>query len=512
MNTHPTNEYLNRERLTDLAQFAVPDGHNLWPRIERAARVSASGLTTTRPGILSLGLSRAWTAVGVLLIAATFAALGFGLAVLVLSNGHDQVPATQPEATATPTPFVSTVTPTPSVNRDPTSSQVSTIPSREASHAKLESILSGETLDRYRALPPAYQEALGIYTWHNLPPVLVRSAVKDKLDQWGDWAFPLPGLLGKERAARFEDLEGEIYNHAYLLVSYYVLLLNTEKDGMRRGADMRQLAEYMAPAPPETSTSGLEETRFSGWVTAPKVKWPSLDTVLTKTSRARLDTLGPRLRERVLDSISSTGEDDIKNVAVFLTHYELFLLKAQPGLELPLLEDTLTDDDLATFRGLSEADRDHADIFFQRGLFNQHYLGPASHPFYSTIPYPTPDILAEQADFAMEWITLTRREETASPPCRHLGQRKWLHPVHHRRRSTRRSASGYSRMVHPSLKCPQRACRPLARAVQVAGGYEADHSGPDIHAYHASQVPKCSHAHNDGAVAMCNSAAGGRMV
>ena len=74
MNTQPMDQYLNRERLTDLAQFAVPDGHDLWPKIERAARASTSGMTTQRPGILSLGLSRAWTAVGILLIAATFAA------------------------------------------------------------------------------------------------------------------------------------------------------------------------------------------------------------------------------------------------------------------------------------------------------------------------------------------------------------------------------------------------------------------------------------------------------
>ena len=411
MNTQPMDEYFNRERLTDLAQFAVPDGHDLWPKIERAARASASGMTTQRPGILSLGLSRAWTAVGILLIAATFAALGFGLAVLVLSNGHDQVPATQPEASVLSTPIAPTASPTPSVSKDPATSQVSTIPSREAAHAKLETTLSSETMDRYRTLPPAYQEALGLYAWHNLPPDLVRSAVKDKIEQWGDWVIPLPGLLGEERAKRFEELDGEIYNHAYLLLSYYVLVLNTEPPDMSRGAAMRQFVDYIAPLPPNTSTTEPEETRFSGWVTAPKVKWPALEIVLTRTALARLDALGPRIRERIADGISSTGEDDIKNVAAFLTHYELFLLKAQPGLELQLLEDTLTGDDLATFRGLSEADRDRVELFFQRGLFNLHYLSTASLPYYQTIPDPTPDTLAEQAASAMEWVTLTRKEE-----------------------------------------------------------------------------------------------------
>ena len=109
MNAQPINQHLTRERLIDLAQFAVPDGHDLWPEIERAARRSAAARTTSRPGILSLGFSRAWTAVGVLLIAATFAVLGFGLAVLVLSNDEMSVPASQPDATATPVVSVPTV-------------------------------------------------------------------------------------------------------------------------------------------------------------------------------------------------------------------------------------------------------------------------------------------------------------------------------------------------------------------------------------------------------------------
>lgn len=145
MNTHPTNEHLNHERLTDLAQFAVPDGHNLWPRIEQAARASVSGMTTPRPGILSLGISRAWTAVGVLLIAATFAALGFGLAVLVLSNGHDQVPAAPVTPTVTPTVDV-TSTPAPTLSPTPAVS--------------FEDSLSSDDLARFRTLPIEIQEAL----------------------------------------------------------------------------------------------------------------------------------------------------------------------------------------------------------------------------------------------------------------------------------------------------------------------------------------------------------------
>ena len=119
MTTQPMSQYLTLARLTDLAQFAVPDGHDLWPEIERAARRSKAAISTTsRPGVLSLGITGAWTAVGVLLIAVTFAVLGFGLAMLVLSNDDMSVPARQPQATATPadsTPDAST-TAVPTVN------------------------------------------------------------------------------------------------------------------------------------------------------------------------------------------------------------------------------------------------------------------------------------------------------------------------------------------------------------------------------------------------------------
>ena len=100
MSTHTMDDFLNNRRLTDLARFAVPDGHDLWPEIERAARRSAAVMPASRPSILSLGFSHAWTAVGILLIAATFTILGFGLAMLALSNGEMSVPATQPEAAA----------------------------------------------------------------------------------------------------------------------------------------------------------------------------------------------------------------------------------------------------------------------------------------------------------------------------------------------------------------------------------------------------------------------------
>ena len=68
MNMQPVDELLNRERLTDLAQSAVFDAHDLWPRIERSVRdlqPRKAGLGTMRRNmVVAFG---SVVAVGVLL-------------------------------------------------------------------------------------------------------------------------------------------------------------------------------------------------------------------------------------------------------------------------------------------------------------------------------------------------------------------------------------------------------------------------------------------------------------
>ena len=70
------DDFLNNRRLSGLwPEFAVPDGHDLWPEIERVrAPLREPQMPTSRPGMsCRWALSRAWTAVGILLIAATLA-------------------------------------------------------------------------------------------------------------------------------------------------------------------------------------------------------------------------------------------------------------------------------------------------------------------------------------------------------------------------------------------------------------------------------------------------------
>ena len=94
-----------------------------------------------------------------------------------------------------------TPTPTPTAETAPTATNVPAqvvAPSDEG----VESMLSGDTLARYRALPPAFQAALDTYAWFGVPPDLIPLAVRDKMDQWGDAAVPLAEIIGEERAER----------------------------------------------------------------------------------------------------------------------------------------------------------------------------------------------------------------------------------------------------------------------------------------------------------------------
>ena len=383
MNTQPMDEYLNRERLTDLAQSAVPDGHDLWPKIERAARASASGITTPRPGILSLGLSRAWTAVGVLLIAASFAALGFGLAVLVLSNGHDQAPAAQPDATVTPT-----ASPTPSVTEDAQSGQETTTDTTTS--GTLEALLTGETLARYRTLPEEYQVALGAYSAFGVSDDLIPVVIAEKMAQWPDNPEPIRDLLDPDRYAEFQELTAihpqlgdtvRVSRYAIFLLGYYPYVVQTEDTAEGRQRAFALLLDAIAD-------------KFSlGDI--PQVPKPQLDEILVPSALAVLGDLGLRLQEAIrtrgtLDTV------DVQTLAIDLLTFETMLLKTEPGLETPTLIENLSEEDQKLFMGLPEEMREEAERRYARGVLLRMW-GLATSPDHPTTSLPDADVLTENA-------------------------------------------------------------------------------------------------------------------
>lgn len=293
------------------------------------------------------------------------------------------------------------------------------------SRVELEGMLSGTTLERYRALPAGFQEALAAYVWYGAPPDLVPLAVKDKMDQWGDAVVPLAEMLGEARAQELRALESQPGRYANLLLSYYVYVSNTEPSDVERVESMQEMADVMLLAPSQTvvrpSPGGDPLTQPRDVI--PEASIPSLDSVLTKTALSRLDRHEPRIKEALQDtgSISSGGQTDILNLALFLTQYEMFMLKVEPGsLEMPSIESVLTGDGVSAFRALPRERRDRVSVMFRRSAIMSYvaYVASQRAPVESSsIADALGDMLSGHAVAALEFATLTQ----GSVPVRDAG-------------------------------------------------------------------------------------------
>lgn len=307
-------------------------------------------------------------------------------------------------------------------------------------------MLSGDTLSRYRALPPAFQAALDTYAWFGVSPDLIPLAARDKMDQWGDAAVPLAEIIGEERAERFRDTRrhsSSVFSkyiqvrHADLLLSGYVYLLAMEPSSARRLEIMRQLAHVSmdptdsltgpdpSPDDPDPFTDPASDSLI--WL-AP----PPEDAVLTKTARARLKQLGPRLRQSLFDTQKTANEGwmHTRQMANWLTYLEMFLLKVEPGLEAPLIDDYLSGDSLETFEALSQEWREMAVAAFQGGVIVA-YVSIIAVEGSVEVPQETFDLgtfdsiglpLNKQAESAVEWAAEVekaaeeeRRKNASSP-------------------------------------------------------------------------------------------------
>ena len=333
-----------------------------------------------------------------------------------------------------------TPTPTPTAETAPTATNVPAqvvAPSDEG----VESMLSGDTLARYRALPPAFQAALDTYAWFGVPPDLIPLAVRDKMDQWGDAAVPLAEIIGEERAERVRDprrYSSSVFSkriqvrRADLLLSGYVYLLALEPSAERRLELMRQLANVpmippdsltrLSPSPDDSDTFTDPASDSLIWL-AP----PPEDAVLTKTALARLELLGPRLRQVLFDAQKTANEGwmHTRQMANWLTYLEMFLLKVEPGLEVPSIDAYLSGDSLVVFEALSQEWRELAVAAFEGGIIVVYvsYIA-AEHSVENpleisdSIGYP----LNKQAEEAVEWAAEVqkhaeeeRRKNAASP-------------------------------------------------------------------------------------------------
>ncbi len=207
--------------------------------------------------------------------------------------------------------------------------------------------LTGDTLTRYKNLPPEYRQALWNYA-QTIPrseqiPVAIERAVLNLPEN----PEPLLDILSPDTYEKFQDLDSSI-QVAYLL-DWYPKVLKEPEDPDLRKRDLEQLAIAMYE-------QELDD----------HVRLPSVEKVLLPETIRKLDSLGPNLQRSFRDlwGEASWAWDYGMGLPAWMKDWELFLLKAPSGLELPPLEAMLSEESLQQFRRLPLDD--------QRSVRNQY--------------------------------------------------------------------------------------------------------------------------------------------
>ena len=275
--------------------------------------------------------------------------------------------------------------------------------------ADLYALLSEEVRGEFLALPLAYQEALASYLWYGVPTDLVPFAVSDKIRQWGDSPPPLEVLLGKERTERFRLKDPKPVQHGHLLLSYYVHVLGEEPSVEKRRRLMREMADIMAP-PPGSETVvqlGPNDRPIRPKSLIPEAILPSPDSVLTRTALGKRERLGPELQQALRDRATVSGSQLIRidDIGPHLTMFEMFMLLAEPGLDVPSINSILTGDLLAGFRALPKQRQDRAAAIFRQNAARDyvHYVANARRMIESErISVALAELLLDYANHAVQ--------------------------------------------------------------------------------------------------------------
>lgn len=229
--------------------------------------------------------------------------------------------------------------------------------------ADFEGALSADTLAVYRDLPPEFQEALqGYAAWgitHDLVPVVV----DQKIRQWPPRPAPMSEVLTPTAYQDFQELSPRLFLQALYLLYVYPYVLSTEEDpaAQQRALDGMAASMRNRVAPDtEFSEPGTQEFEYEQkevWEYTEhkhiKASLPPLEETLLPEAVRRLDSLGPNLQRSLRDAWGEKSLDYDVILPVWTMYRELSLLKAPAGMELPALEDVLSEEGLKQLRSLS---------------------------------------------------------------------------------------------------------------------------------------------------------------
>ena len=266
---------------------------------------------------------------------------------------------------------------------------------------KVESLLSGETLARYRALPEEYRVALDAYALFGVSDALLPTVVAEKMALWPDSPEPIQDLLDADRYAMFEELTAthpnpsigdtaRLHRHAFFFLGYYPYVLLDEDTVEGRKQAFANLLDAMA----DRFESGKK----------PEVPQPRLDGLIVPSAMAALDALGPRLRDAIAVP-QPNFSIEIDALAGNVVFTEVMLLKSEPGLEVPALAAHLSAEDQGLFNDLPANMREDAERRYAHGVLST-MIGMATSEDHPKISLPSDEVLAEIAQQESEFAQM----------------------------------------------------------------------------------------------------------
>ena len=272
---------------------------------------------------------------------------------------------------------------------------------------ELESLLSGDVLTKYEELPEEYREALRAYLAFGVSRELIPALVEQKMAQWPPSPPPLEELLGRDRIQAIEKvIETEIREpvsktlpYASFLLNYYIYVLNTQDTTAGQRQALAALADSRYGGTNQTKrealtdpqyganqaeTEALADPQFGAVNQADQVPMPKpeLKSIIAPIALSQLEKLGPNFR-RVVDSEDGDWlPQEPGSIAVYLLHSEIALLKANPGLDLPPIKSSLTQEQLSEFKALSPIVQNRVEEHFHSSVF----ADLVSRALYATSP------------------------------------------------------------------------------------------------------------------------------
>ena len=291
---------------------------------------------------------------------------------------------------------------------------------------EFESLLSGDVLSKYEELPEEYREALRAYLAFGVSRELIPILVDQKMAQWPAPPTPLKELLGQDRFEAIEEIiETKIREpvsktlpYASFLLTYYIYVLNTQDTatgqlqafsaladsqyGATNQLELEALADPQHGATDQSELEALADPQHGATnqsEQAPMLK-PRLKSILVPIALSQLQKLGPNFRRVVESEDGDWLPQEPGSIAVYLLHSEIALLKAVPGLELPPIESSLTQEQLSEFKAFSPIVQNRVEKFYHGIVFTDSI----SLALYATSPalsLPSAESLSDTASYVL---------------------------------------------------------------------------------------------------------------